>query len=62
MVSAGPMRDGGAAGGSRSFSREPGISLALLQGTWSPERGHKRRSPAWAGGCAHSGVTAQFVP
>lgn len=41
MVSAVPMGDGDAVGGSRSLSREPGISLV-------------RDSGAQCGGCAHS--------
>lgn len=54
MVSAVPVGDGGAAGGSRSLSREPGISLALLQGTVELSEGAQTQEPWLGWSCTHS--------
>lgn len=50
MVSAVPVW----VGGSRSLSLEPGIPLALLQGTLEPSTGAQTREPWLGWGCAHS--------
>lgn len=48
-----PYGDGGAAGASRSLSREPGIPLALLQGTVELSAGAQTQEP-WLGWELHS--------